>query len=356
DWKAFITFASERYHDIVSKAVKAYDPHHMYLGEAHCNGHSIEWIAGSTRYVDAFLLHDYSVFADWINSNMATYRQLDKPLLVTEYSFVVRGHGFRPYNGNNTVATQQQRGLAYRYFTEQLAANPLVMGFSWFIYYDQPVTMRSLPYGENYNFGLVNECDQPYYDMIAEMQKSNARLFSIHQGGVLPVTAKTLGLMPTGRLQTMSPPPLPDPIDPSAKMDYSNPEYFAGDWDRIKIDEADNPAVGTHAVCTWYAGDGKKYTDVSMTVYLWKNLPQTPEGWFGLSESADNVHFTPVAVTFRPGTPGEFNQFIMVPKDGLNPTTRYLQLTLTVKDPSHSWVNEVGDVHFTTSPLNVQKK
>ncbi|HEX2951156.1 MAG TPA: sugar-binding protein, partial [Armatimonadota bacterium] len=130
-----------------------------------------------------------------INSHMSTYRQLDKPLMILEYSFVVKGRGMRLYNTNNTVMTQQQRGLGYRLFTEQLAANPLVVGFGWFIYYDQPVTMRSLPSGENFNFGLVNQCDQPYDDMITEVKKSNTRLFAIHQGTRKPISEKKTGVL-----------------------------------------------------------------------------------------------------------------------------------------------------------------
>ncbi|HEX2951014.1 MAG TPA: hypothetical protein VHV83_15830 [Armatimonadota bacterium] len=349
DWENFITFASQTYHRIVAQAMKAYDPHHLFLGGAHCGGQSTEWVAGGAKFVDAYVLHDYTLHADWVNSIMATFRRLDKPLLILEYSFVVGSRGLRICNGSNTVATQQQRGQYYRVFNEQLASNPLVVGTSWFVYYDQAATMRSLPNGENFNFGLVNQCDQPYDEMITEMKKSNARLFAIHQGTMKPVSDRDFGIKPlSGPLDDA----IPASRDSATIIDFNRPEYFANDMARIKIDEVQRPAPGIHPIGTWYAGAGKGFANAVLTVYLWKNSPQEPETWFGLNESADNVHFTPVALSFTPGVAGEFNQFIVTPKTALLPTTRYLQVTLTVKSSPSSWVNQLGDVNFTTRSLS----
>lgn len=78
---------------------------------------------------------------------MPRLRELDNPVFLTEFSFVCDRRGLRPYNSVSTVRDQRSRGLAYRHYTERMAANPLCIGFGYFIFFDQPVMMRSLPVG-----------------------------------------------------------------------------------------------------------------------------------------------------------------------------------------------------------------
>jgi hypothetical protein len=44
--------------------------------------------------------------------------------------------------------------------------------------------MRNFPFGENFNQGLMDVCDQPYVEMIYEMKKANDRLCDIHAGKI----------------------------------------------------------------------------------------------------------------------------------------------------------------------------
>ncbi len=190
----FIFLASTKYHAAVAEYFRRQDPHHLFLGPAHCGHQSIEWIIGGAAACDALLLHDYSLNMNWIGGHLPRLEKTDKPLLVTEFSFVTAGRGLRSYGDTTTVGSQADRGRCYRYFVERLAAHPQFAGFSWFGLSDECIGGKEVD-GENHNFGLISQADQPYREMIAEMKKTNARVFAIHRGEVAPQTLEQLGLL-----------------------------------------------------------------------------------------------------------------------------------------------------------------
>ncbi len=177
----FTVIASKLYHEKVQKYFKSIDPNHLVFGDAHCTLQSIYWIEAGAPYCDGILLHDYSLEMNWANRHMDTFKKIGKPLMMTEFSFVCTGKGLRSYGETSTCQTQEERGLAYRHYVENIAANPLFAGFSWFESADQSPGAKTIG-GENHNFGFVTQCDQPYYELIEEARKTNARVFRIHQG------------------------------------------------------------------------------------------------------------------------------------------------------------------------------
>jgi hypothetical protein len=187
---SFIRLASERYHEAVRRVMKRYDPNHAFLGCSMVPGwrSSPEWIAGSVPYVDALSFDRYHGDPSWIEA----YITHDRPILLLEFSFSVNARGLRAHSAASTANDHRERGLMYRYLIEQLAADPRFVGFGWFLFYDQPVTRRSLPGGENFNMGLVNQADQPYWPMVEEMAKTNARVLDIHAGTLKPVGREIL--------------------------------------------------------------------------------------------------------------------------------------------------------------------
>lgn len=81
---------------------------------------------------------------------------------------------------------------------EQALRRPEVIGFNWFTLYDQPVTGRTVDaaglWGEACNFGLVNQADQPYQEVIPFIQATNARAYALHLGQTPPVTPADIQL------------------------------------------------------------------------------------------------------------------------------------------------------------------
>ncbi|MFZ2654572.1 MAG: hypothetical protein WAX69_06610, partial [Victivallales bacterium] len=184
DVSDFIRLASYQYYKIASQIIRKHDPNHLLLGSSLDPGtwqSSEEWATGGAEFLDALSFDTYAGTPDWIRP----YRKYGKPILLLEFSFYAAGRGMRGLS--KLLPDQKTRGLHYRYQVEQLAANPLMVGFGWFMYYDEPVGGRSLD-GEDFNNGLLNLCDQPYTEMIGEMKKTNRRMYGIHSGQVEPLT------------------------------------------------------------------------------------------------------------------------------------------------------------------------
>lgn len=180
---AFIGFASKKYYSIASEIIRRHDPNHLFLGSSLTPGwqSSREWELGAVGYVDGLSFDLYTANPEWIKR----YVEPDLPILLLEYGFVSvdRGMGFFPVN----VPTQRERGLAYRKFIEPLAATPQFVGAGWFLVYDQAVTGREAAgTGERYNFGFLNQQDQPYVDMLEEVKKTTSRFYELHSGAVAP--------------------------------------------------------------------------------------------------------------------------------------------------------------------------
>lgn len=185
DARAFIHLAGQRYYSIAVPIIRKYDPNHLILGSSLTPGwhSSYEWEVAAVGYVDALSFDYYVSDPAWIDP----YLKYDIPILLLEYSFVVGGRGLPGFH--TTVSTQRERGLYYRQFIEQLAALPQFVGAGWFLLYDQPVTGRNPGGGgECHNFGLINQQDQPYEEMLEEVQKTSRRLYDIHAGMLKPFT------------------------------------------------------------------------------------------------------------------------------------------------------------------------
>jgi hypothetical protein len=97
------------------------------------------------------------------------------------------------------VNSQQERGVAYRYYTEQGYAHPGLIGTAYFQWCDQDLIGRND--GENYNCGLVDVTDRPYKYQVEAMQETAKRLYSVHSGETQPyaqppVNARSHGGIP----------------------------------------------------------------------------------------------------------------------------------------------------------------
>ena len=88
------------------------------------------------------------------------------------------------------VKDQAERGAAYRYYVENAAAHPAIIGTHWFEWIDEPNTGRND--GENYNIGLVDVTDRPYQELVDAMKETHKRLLDVHSGKEQPTSRKAL--------------------------------------------------------------------------------------------------------------------------------------------------------------------
>jgi len=114
------------------------------------------------------------------------YALVPRPILIGEFHIGVPERGLAP--GLVQAMNQSERAIAYRYYVEQCAAHPALVGTHWFQWLDQPATGRND--GENYNIGFIDVTDQPYAEMVAAAKLTHGRLRAVHSGKVPPFSQK----------------------------------------------------------------------------------------------------------------------------------------------------------------------
>lgn len=182
--REFVNRCAERFFDVVNAAVRAHDTNHLNLGIRFGSRPSEEMIRGSHGF-DVFSMNSYAYEVNHEILQMA-YLILDKPILIGEFHFGTPGRGLAA--GLVQCADQEERGVAYRYYVENAAAHPAVIGAHWFDWIDEPNTGRFD--GENYNIGFVDVTDRPYSELVRAAQFTHARLLDVHSGKIPPVTRK----------------------------------------------------------------------------------------------------------------------------------------------------------------------
>jgi len=74
---------------------------------------------------------------------------------------------------------QKTRAARYQAYARQVIDKPWLVGHHWFQWVDQPPEGRFD--GENNNFGLVNERDQPYEAVTAAMRALRREVYRVLQ-------------------------------------------------------------------------------------------------------------------------------------------------------------------------------
>ncbi|MHB1516920.1 MAG: putative Ig domain-containing protein [Acidimicrobiales bacterium] len=187
DPNGFVYALATRYFQVTTAAVRRYDPHHLILGvKAESQQIQPQLLEAARPYVNVFSIDNYTlkpglaqiIHRIWpqylpVEPNFANFeRYLKRPIMVGEYSFIGSGPA-TPDTVPQVYAvypTQAARAAAYTYHIAPLYLHaPWFVGDEWFEYVDEPQGGR-VPDGENNNFGLVNVLNQPYQDLVTQME------------------------------------------------------------------------------------------------------------------------------------------------------------------------------------------
>jgi hypothetical protein len=183
--KTFIYDTFSKFVSVVNEAVKKYDPNHLNLGLRYGGTPPDDLIKASTGF-DVFSLNIYGY--DTNEKLKRVYDLTGLPIIIGEFHFGVPGRGLAP--GLAQTRDQEERGAAYRYYVENAAAHPALIGTHWFQWLDQPATGRND--GENYNIGFLDVADRPYTELIGAARETFKRLFDVHSGKVEPVNKQAV--------------------------------------------------------------------------------------------------------------------------------------------------------------------
>lgn len=182
--KKFVLEAFKVYVDTINAATRRHDPNHLNLG-IRFGGAPDDDELKVARGFDVFSVNYYG-YAPSRAMLDRIYSLAKRPILIGEFHFGAPDRGM----AESLVPTmnQAERAVGYRYYVEQSASNPAVVGAFWFQWLDEPVTGRND--GENYNIGFIDVTDQPYPEMIAAAKLTNERLLGIHSGNIPPTERK----------------------------------------------------------------------------------------------------------------------------------------------------------------------
>ncbi len=189
---AFLSMAAEHYFSTAVGAVRAADPNHLVLGnrEVSVLTRSEVYLAAADQ-LDVIAINNY-VFIDGIAEGAldlsggldpacgfeALAEIVHLPVLVSEFGFRAADSGlpnswpfFYP-----TYDTQTERAQAFEDYATLHQSRPWMVGYHWFEWVDQPMGGREMD-GEDNNWGLVNEADEPYTELTERMTQVNAAVF-----------------------------------------------------------------------------------------------------------------------------------------------------------------------------------
>jgi len=180
--KAFLYEAYQKFVEAATAAIRKHDPNHLNLGLRFGSAAPPE-IVRLSKVFDVYSLNNYAYKVN--QTEIDKVRTLiDRPILIGEFHFGTPGRGMTP--GLKQTRSQEERGVAYRYYVENALADPSIVGAHWFEWIDEPSTGRFD--GENYNIGLVDVTDRPYRELLDAAAATHKRLQGVHAGSTPPVT------------------------------------------------------------------------------------------------------------------------------------------------------------------------
>ena len=183
----FLYTCIRQYLETIIGAVRKYDPNHLILGVRFSGHPASQWIQLSSLF-DVFSVNIYSGAFKPDAKTIEEYAQgSGRPVLIGEFTAAASGRGLEGlFYGIHKVRDQQERGIAYRYFVENAAADPNIVGSHWFQLVDDLPTGRPGDV-ERLNYGFINVVDLPYPALVEAAQETHERLYDLMFGKVEPV-------------------------------------------------------------------------------------------------------------------------------------------------------------------------
>jgi hypothetical protein len=183
DMQAYYQLFLDQRYGLINKYFRKYDPNHLLIGDRWMPGtaNSEPLVRTASKYFDVISVNYYSYGVDKSFLERIHNWAGGKPLILSEFYFASRDQGLS--GGTVQVASQEERGLAYRNYVEQSASTGFVVGIQWFEANDQATTGRFFEgaHGEAGNTGLVNVADRPYKQFLAEAMKTNYGIYDLIQ-------------------------------------------------------------------------------------------------------------------------------------------------------------------------------
>ncbi len=176
----FLRIIAREYFRACRDAIRRHDPNHLILGVRFAGYAPRPVVEAMGEFVDVVSFNWYG-FEPPTKILEELNRITGKPVMITEFSFKAMDSGLPNTRGaGQPVATQKDRADNFERFVTALMKLPYCVGYHWFQWSDQPAQGRFD--GENSNYGLVKENDEPWELLTQRMMKVNGQVERIHSG------------------------------------------------------------------------------------------------------------------------------------------------------------------------------
>lgn len=178
----FLRIVAREYFRACYEAIRKYDPHHLILGVRFAGYALRPVVEAMGDFVDVVSFNWYG-FEPPVKMLEELHRTTGKPVMITEFSFKAMDSGLPNTRGaGQPVPTQKDRADNFEKFVTSLMKLPYCVGYHWFQWSDQPAQGRFD--GENSNYGLVKENDEPWELLTKRMTEVNRQVEQIHSNKV----------------------------------------------------------------------------------------------------------------------------------------------------------------------------
>lgn len=181
--EAFMALVGEKYFSIVSKAIKKYDPNHMYIGARFYSDEKNhpQFMKAIGKYLDVVSNNYYNYWTPDAEQMANWSSWTGKPFIVTEYYTKGEDSGMPNQSGAGwIVRTQRDRGLFYQNYNLALLEAKNCVGWHYFKYQDNDPTAKGVdPSNVDSNKGIINNDYEVWTPMMELMKELNTQIYSL---------------------------------------------------------------------------------------------------------------------------------------------------------------------------------
>ena len=182
DREDFLELVAERYFSIVSKAIKAHDPNHLYLGcRFHGRAKNCEGVfRAAGRHVDVISVNLYSAWTPSTAQLGNWEKWSGKPFIITEFYSKGADTGLPNDSGAGwLVKTQKDRGLFYQNFCIGLLESKNCVGWHYFRYQDNDMEDKSHPSSTVSNKGILTAYFEEHAQYLPLIKQLNVNVYPL---------------------------------------------------------------------------------------------------------------------------------------------------------------------------------
>ncbi len=194
----FLKLVAEQYFKLTQEAIRSADPNHLILGCRFAGGAPTAALEAMRGHVDVVSIAGCGAQPP-LTALREIYRITQRPILLTGFNLYTEDSGTPGREASKSVPkTEAARGAQYARYVAKLMTLPMVIGYHWHRYTDQPPSGGGGEGSPTPADGLVSLQDEPHPDLAAAVSRAN-QVISAYAAGRKPPQTYRRRATTTGR-------------------------------------------------------------------------------------------------------------------------------------------------------------